>query len=478
MESMPEVEIHAVPLARLAELLTQPRAAKFIEYGDLARHMLRGRTTWNINATARGGGVAEMLQTLLAYGRGAGVDTRWVVLSADAEFFSITKRLHNFLHGTVGDGGHLGAKERSHYKAVLESNVEMATRLVKPGDIVLLHDPQTAGMVQALRASGALVVWRCHIGTETTNPQTEIGWSFLREFIDEADGFIFTRQGYVPSWVPGEKVAIIPPSLDPFSAKNIRLSEAEVAAALRQAGIVDMPSDSGSLGFTRRDGSPGRVRPHRGLTLETETVPRDVRTVTQVSRWDRLKDMSGVLSAFAEHIEELPDDVHLLLVGPEVAGVSDDPEGAQVLADCLSLWRRLPAQVRHRTHLCCLPLDDVDENAHLVNALQRHASVVAQKSLVEGFGLTVTEPMWKAQPVVATAVGGIQDQIDDGVNGLLLRDPMDSDAFVTSLRRFLDNPGWAKEVGAQAQDRVRDRFLGDRHLMQYVDLFASLIEGR
>ncbi|MGZ5396996.1 MAG: glycosyltransferase, partial [Aeromicrobium sp.] len=176
-------------------------------------------------------------------------------------------------------------------------------------------------------------------------------------------------------------------------------------------------------------------------------------------------------------IASVPDDVHLLLVGPDVSGVTDDPEGAEVLQSCMTLWRGLPAEIGDRIHLCCLPMDDVDENAHLVNALQRYATVVVQKSLEEGFGLTVTEPMWKAKPVVASAIGGIQDQIDDGVSGILLPDPENLGEFMDAVRQLLDDPVLAKSMGAAAQDRVREVFLGDRHLRQYVDLIGSLIEG-
>jgi trehalose synthase len=474
---MREVQIHPIPLARLVELLAPDRSRRLESYAERAHRVLRGRTVWNINATAQGGGVAEMLQALLAYGRGAGVDTRWLVLTADPEFFTITKRLHNLLHGSAGDGGRLGPDERMTYQAVLQSNLEMASSLVKPGDIVLLHDPQTAGMVDGLQKQGALVIWRCHIGADTSNEFSDIGWGFLRELIEPADGFIFSRAAYAPAWVPRSELAIIPPSLDPFSAKNLWLSGTDVEAALREAALVDLRPGDGTLRFTRRDGSSGLVRPHRNLLIGGEMVPAHARVVMQVSRWDRLKDMTGVLSGFAENVRQVPDDVHLMLVGPDVSGVSDDPEGAEVLDACISLRSKLPAEVRDRTHLCCLPMDDVDENAHLVNALQRYASVVVQKSLVEGFGLTVTEPMWKARPVVASTVGGIQDQIVDGVSGLLLPDPTDVDAMMRAVSRFLDDPAFATAVGAAAQERVRDRFLGDRHLIQYVDLFDSLIAG-
>jgi trehalose synthase len=185
--------------------------------------------------------------------------------------------------------------------------------------------------------------------------------------------------------------------------------------------------------------------------------------------------MPGVLRGFTDALDSLPSDVHLALVGPEASGVSDDPEGAAVFDECTSLWERLPVDVQRRVHLMSLPMDDVDENAHLVNALQRHASVVVQKSLVEGFGLTVTEAMWKGRPVIASAVGGIQDQIVDGVHGLLLEDPTDLQALGAALERVFGDDAFAAKLGEAARERVEDSFLGDRHLIQYVELFGSLV---
>jgi trehalose synthase len=472
---MREVQVQPVSVDRLAALLPEARARQIREVAQQARGQLGGRVVWNVNATAKGGGVAEMLQVLLAYGRGEGVDTRWLVLDGDAEFFTITKRLHNLLHGMPGDGGLLGEAEHAHYVEVLEhARADLAER-VEPGDIVLLHDPQPAGLVDGVRALGAHAVWRSHIGRDIPNGLTEWGWSFLRPFIERADGFIFSRLEYSPGWVPPERRWVIPPSIDPFSAKNAVIAQSDADAVVRRAGLVDAPFRPDGLTFTRRDGSPGEVRPHTGLVLDGPAPPPEARLVVQVSRWDRLKDMAGVLLGFGRHAADLPDDVHLMLVGPEVSGVADDPEGAEVLAECRTLWRDQPPAVRERIHLVALPMDDVDENAHLVNALQRRASVVVQKSLVEGFGLTVTEAMWKGRPVVASALGGIKDQVIDGVSGLLLPDPADMDAFALTLRRPLEDGELAAQLGAGARQRVLDRFLGDRHLIQYAELFAALI---
>ena len=180
-----------------------------------------------------------------------------------------------------------------------------------------------------------------------------------------------------------------------------------------------------------------------------------------------------MLRAFAGHVAA-DGTSFLALVGPSVANVADDPEGAAVYSDCLLQWRALPAAVRARTMLVTLPLDDVDENAAMVNALQRHASIVTQKSLAEGFGLTVAEAMWKGRPVIGSAVGGINDQIAPGT-GVLLPDPADLPAFGAAVRALLDDPEKRARMGAAARAHVRDNFVGDLHLLRYAEAFAALI---
>jgi trehalose synthase len=473
---MREVQIDPISLERLARLLDPTRAELLMARADLARQLLDGRVVWNVNATASGGGVAEMLTTLLAYSRGAEVDARWLVLDGNPEFFKITKRLHNLLHGSSGDGGAMGEAERRVYDDVLADNAERLKTQVKAGDVVLLHDPQTAGLVEGLHEVGATVVWRCHIGKDDTTEQTDLGWAFLKPYLTKADAVIFSRAAYVPSWVDQDRLRVIPPSLDPFSTKNVELRAVDVHSALHASGLADIPNHQGSLEFERRDGSRGTVRSHENLFAAGGVIPGDARLVMQVSRWDRLKDMTGVLRAFVDNLSKFPSDVHLALVGPEVSGVSDDPEGAEVLEECVALWGELPEEQQQRVHLVAVPMDDVDENAHLINALQHHATVVVQKSLVEGFGLTVTEPMWKGKPVVASKVGGIQDQIVDGVSGLLLDDPKDLDGFADLLVKVLEDEELARQLGSEARERVRAMFLGDRHLVQYVQLFAELLE--
>jgi trehalose synthase len=447
MSGVEQVTVEPVPLERLAPLLTPERVERLETYVAVAQRLLAGRTIWNINSTARGGGVAEMLHTLVAYAAGAGVDIRWLVVGGDPAFFTVTKRIHNRLHGVPGDGGRLDADARATYDATLARRRDEVVDRVRPGDVVLLHDPQTAGLARDLRDRGALVVWRCHVGLDEHNEWTREAWGFLRELVEPAQATIFSRESFAPDWVDRRWLRVIPPSLDPFSPKNEDLDDGEVEALVHREGLV----------------------------VEGDALPTDGRVVLQVSRWDRLKDMAGVLDAFAEHLRDLPPDVHLVLAGPETSGVADDPEAAEVLAECRARWRSLPERARERSHLVSVPMDDLDDNARIVNALQRWATVVVQKSLAEGFGLTVTEPMWKARPVVASAIGGIRDQVEHGVSGLLLDDPHDGAELAAALSSLLSDPGRCDEMGRAAHERVRDHYLADRHLIQYVELFAQLM---
>lgn len=472
---MQEILIEPVPMDRFKDLLSTARILRLSAAAEEARDLTRGRVVWNVNATARGGGVAEMLQTLLSFVRGVHVDTRWLVLTGGPEFFRVTKRVHNMLHGEPGDGGPLAANEVEVLRTALAADAAELTGLVSAGDVVILHDPQTAGLVEPMVACGAHVVWRCHVGRDTTNAATDAAWAFLRPLITTADAFVFSRAGYAPTWCRGDRLRVIPPSIDPFSAKNCRLTDLEVQSSLSRAQLVDAEMDATALGFARREGGTGVVRSHTGLLVEGPRVPERARLVVQVSRWDRLKDMSGVLEGFVGAMATLPGDVHLMLVGPDVAGVSDDPEGAATLARCRAQWAGLPPEQQERVHLVCLPMDDVDENAHLVNAVQRRASVVVQKSLQEGFGLTVAEAMWKQRPVVASAVGGICDQIDDGATGLLLHDATDLKGLGDLLRRVLEDPALAGRLGQRAHDSVHEHFLGDLHLEAHVDLLRWLL---
>jgi len=464
------VKVPRRPVSLLEPIIGGPRYVRLIEAADQVRKLLAGHTIWNVNSTATGGGVAEMLQVLVGYVSELEIPIGWLVITGDAEFFAITKRLHNQIHGEVA-GGPLGAAQAHHYTQMLTANAAELLERIRPGDVALLHDPQTAGLAGPLARAGARVVWRCHIGVSWENDATRGGWDFLRPHLDRAERYVFSRQQYVPSWLPDDKVTIIPPSIDPFSPKNQDLDGATVQAILATLGVLDGTPPQVPARFVRRNGDTGTVTRPAVITGEGRPSAADP-VLLQVSRWDRLKDMAGVMRGFADHVAPRGAG-YLILAGPAVTEVSDDPEGAAVYGECLLQWHDLPPAARARVSLVTLPLDDVDENAAMVNALQRHATVIAQKSLAEGFGLTVSEGMWKGRPVIGSAVGGIIDQIADGT-GILLPDPTDLQAFGRAASLLLADRAEATRLGQAAHAYVRENFLGDIHLIRYAELLGTL----
>ena len=467
-----EVLVPRTSIAVLEPVIGMEQYARLLTAAARFRDRLGGRTIWNVNSTAVGGGVAEMLQGLVGYIAGLDIAVRWMVIGGDPDFFALTKRLHNQIHGQADSAGPLSSADASHYGQVLGANADELLRQVRAGDIVLLHDPQTAGLAAPLVQAGARVVWRCHIGVDWQNDTTRAVWDFLRPYLSPAHGFVFSRRQYVPPWIPAEQAWIIPPSIDPFSAKNQQLDAATVQAILATIGVLDGEAQAPGR-FTRRDGTTGEVTRAGLVTGEVRPGPADP-VVVQVSRWDRLKDPSGVMRGFAEHV--VPGGAgYLMLVGPMMSEVADDPEGALVLAECLAQWRSLPAVARARVLLVTLPLEDVEENAAMVNAIQRHAQVIVQKSIAEGFGLTVAEGMWKERPVVGSAVGGIMDQIADGA-GILLPDPADLAAFGSAVRQLLDSPDDARLMGKAGKEHIRENYLGDHHLARWAQLIVAVMD--
>jgi trehalose synthase len=473
-----EVKVPALSLRPLrAEI--EPQAWRRFEAGmRRGAELFDGRRVWNVNSTSSGGGVAEMLWSWVGLAQGVGVEMRWLTIAGDASFFALTKRLHNFLHGELGDGAELGEEERATFERVSGENAESVLARVGVDDVAFLHDPQTAGLVPLLADAGRTVIWRCHIGADERNRLTDAGWDFLAPYVTRADAVVFSRREFVPDVCAGMTVAIVPPSIDISSPKNQDMEPARRLAILRRAGLLDRGDDGGSdrvaPSFLRPDRSAAEVERRCEVVGEGVLPDAGARLVVQVSRWDRLKDPAGVMHGFAA-VREAGHDAWLILAGPSLGAVTDDPDGAEVLAELEGEWRRLPDEARARVLLACLPMEDLDENAAIVNALQRQAAVVVQKSLKEGFGLTVTEAMWKARPVVATATGGIGDQIVDGVTGVLLENPLDLGEFAAAVAGLLGDPERAAAIGDAARESVRENFLEDRHTLQYVDLLDRVL---
>lgn len=465
-----QVESGTAPIERFRPLLDRDVwTALNRELAELAQKM-RGRVLWNVNSTGRGGGVAELLASLIPYDRGAGIDERWVVIEGSPDFFKVTKKIHRMLHGVASDTARLSAEEEHQFELVTASNAGPLVELIHPGDVVILHDPQTMGLIPSLTDRGAVVVWRSHIGVDTPNDIVRGAWKFLRPYLDTAAACVFSRATYVWEGLDRARVRVIAPCIDPFSTKNADVDGVSVRAILHAAGVMD-GSSGGEASFRRRDGTRGHVL--RRADLMGSALPEDTRIVLQVSRWDRLKDPAGVLDAFAAHVAPT-SPAWLVLAGPAATSIDDDPEQPQVLADLNRRRAALPSALRRRVVLAQLPMQDGDENAAIVNALQRRADVVVQKSLAEGFGLTVAEAMWKSRPVVASRVGGIEDQIEDGKSGVLIDDPRNLATFARAVVELLDDEPRAARLGAAARARVRGKFISPCYLIEQAQLVSSL----
>jgi trehalose synthase len=447
MAELEFVEIAPAPLDRFRPLIGE-RYTQVEQAAAGARETFGERRIWHVNSTAQGGGVAEMLRALLPYVRGAGVDTRWAVLPGNEDFFAVTKRIHNLLHGHEGDGGALDDRARAAYEGALAPTAAELARLAEPDDVIYLHDPQAAGLAPAMQKAGLAVIWRCHVGVDNPTPLARQAWDFLRPYVEGADAYVFSRREYLWEGLDEGKAWFMPPVIDPFSPKNEELDDARVREIL-----ADVEA--------------------KATILQEAPLAADATVVTQVSRWDRLKDPLGLLEIFEHHLDD--PSLHLALVGPDSAGVSDDPEGLAVYAEVAEHWRGMSEERRRRAHLISLPMSDLRENATMVNALQRRSRLVVQKSLAEGFGLTVAEAMWKARPVVAGRVGGIQDQIVDDETGILIDDPRDLPAFARAIESIAGDGNRCSELGRAGRERIRDNYLAVDRLREYVELVSGLI---
>lgn len=450
---------------------------------------LRGRRIWMINSTEQGGGVAEMLPRLVSMLCEVGVDTRWAVMStARQEFFGLTKHIHNLIHGS-GEPC-IEEAQRALYDRVSEEVAASLRPQLSPEDILVVHDPQPAGMGALLkRQLGLRCIWRCHIGLDRQLKQTEVAWEFLKPYVTAYDHTVFTAPEYIPSYLSGS-VSIICPAVDPFSHKNRDLSTHKLVGILVNASlaaehhpVVSPPFESPAM----------RLQPSGDFVRAT--TPEDLGLlyrpiVTQVSRWDDLKGWEPLLDGFVTLKRQTPrndlDDrarrtllyVRLVLAGPEPSAVADDPEAVGVLKRLIARYQTLPADIQNDIALLSLPMGSRKQNALMVNALQRCSSVVAQNSLREGFGLTVTEGMWKRVAVLGSAACGIRQQIRHGVDGYLNDAPDDPEAIATALRQLLVHPYERAQYAAHAQRRVNDEFLVFVQVAKWLRVLSAAAEPR
>ncbi len=377
----------------------------------LLAERLKGKKIQHINSTAVGGGVAEILNRMVPLFQELGVETRWDVIKGGDKFFEVTKKFHNALHGKEEK------IEAGDFIAFMENGQHNIDEMDIHGDIVFIHDPQPIMLVN--KKSNNKWIWRCHVDVSQPN---EVVWKFLYDYIVKYDSAVFSAPEFAQS-LPIRQF-LISPSIDPLSDKNKELPQNVIDNVLEKYG----------------------VDPNRPI-------------ITQISRFDSLKDPTGVIEAYLK--VKKYTDCQLILAG---GGAADDPEGVSVYEEC-----KIMAAKDKDIHVLLLAQNDIE-----INALQRASTVIVQKSIKEGFGLTVAEALWKEKPVVASHVGGIPLQIAHKYSGLLCNS-IDGAAF--SIKQLLNNPEYAQKLGKNGKEHIRGNFLIARHLKDYMLLFLSLYHG-
>jgi trehalose synthase len=372
---------------------------------------LSGKVIQNVNSTFSGGGVAEILARMVPLLNQLGVDTRWDIIQGTEEFFEVTKKFHNALHGA---NEKLTAADFDLFREVSQKNIG---DFKSYGDFNLIHDPQPVALIARKKELGGKWVWRCHI--DISNPDKKV-WQYLRDFVFQYDAAVFSSPNFAQQ-LPIRQL-LIPPSIDPLSDKNKELTSETIDAVLHKYNL-----------------------------------DKDKPMVIQISRFDYLKDPVGVIQAF--EIVRKSIECQLILAG---GTATDDPECEEVLEKV-----RERAAGNPDIHVLLIPPGSDIE----INAFQRAAPVVIQKSIKEGFGLTISEALWKSKPVVASAVGGIPLQVKNKLTGLLCHS-IEGAAF--DLRQILSNPDYARWLGDNGREHVRQNFLITRHLKDYLLLFLSL----
>ncbi len=376
---------------------------------------LYGKNLLHINSTYIGGGVAEMLSAIVPMMNEIGLESGWRTVHGNTDFYGITKKFHNALQG---EKINFSDMKRSLYLQVNEQFSQYTH--INDHDFVVIHDPQPLPLIQFYKKKQPWI-WRCHI--DLSSPDKQI-WDYLKKFILKYELVIVSSEKYMSKDLPME-YRIIQPAIDPLSHKNKIISDADIAKYLKK-----------------------------------NNVPTDKPIITQISRFDKWKDPVGVVEIFKRVKERV--DCRLVLCGNMA---TDDPEG-------FAIFEKIKQQAKQLIETNDIILITV-ENSILVNALQRKSSVIIQKSIREGFGLTVTEGLWKEKPVVASNVGGIPLQITDGEDGFLV-DPYDVDGFAERIVELLKNPSLAKEMGKKGKETVRKKFLMTRTLSDYLDLLNDI----
>ncbi len=473
MSSFREVRLSPRSANALLDLIGPGRVGRFRAAGEALAGTLSGRTVWNVTLDDSATGVGELVRSVLGYVAGFGIATQWLVLEPDARLRPIARWVRDGLQGLVNDTARLGPDEHAAFREALAAPAEELAGRVRPGDLVLLHDPGPAGLAAAALGRDTIVVWRCHAGSDSPNASAERSWAFLQPYLEDASGFVFSRPAFVPAWIGPERTALVAPSIDPLAPKNRPLTSSTVQQVLTWAGLLAGEAPD-APGYTCTDGTEARMRNRVNLIAEDGPPAPGTPVVAQITRWVPPKDMPGVLAGFAAHVTDR--DAHLILAGPDPTTPEADPIAAVVFEQCRRARAALPEAQRRRIHLAALPAD-ADESAIIVNALQRHAAVIVQKSIAGDQSTAVSEAMFKACPIVASGVGGIRDQIRDHRNGLLVGDPADLAGFGAAVTLLLTDTTLARELRYTAYEDAVTHMLPDRHLLQWAPLVSALVEG-
>ncbi len=450
---------------------------------------LEGRTVWMVNSTALGGGVAEMLPTMVTLLRELGIRTEWFVLETDREdFFRLTKGIHNLIHGS-GDPALVDGAARDVYEAVNAENAVALGRLMLPGDVLVVHDPQPMGLASTLGEQLDLTtIWRCHIGLDEENDSTRAAWSFLERYAADYRHAVFSAEEYIPPYFR-DRARLIHPALDPLSQKNRELHLHSVVGILANAALTVPPGPVVQPPF-----------PHIAQRLQADglwapaVLPADIGLlirpiITQISRWDRLKGWLPLMRGFVQLKERFFSgdrarrsaierrrlgQVRLVMAGPDPASIQDDPEGLEVIEELREAYVGLDDEMKHDIAMIALPMHEPDENALMVNALQRCSTVVVQNSLREGFGLTITEAMWKRIPVLSNSRAvGPRQQITHACDGWLIEDPEDPEQIANALDYLLNDRVERATLARTAQRRAHQEFMIFSQLGRWLDLLGE-----
>lgn len=447
---------------------------------------LKGRTTWMVNSTAQGGGVAEMMPKLVRLLRQLGLDINWAVINTDKiPFFDLTKGLHNMIHGV--DKGAISADQREVFEEVNRENAVGLEKMMKNGDILAVHDPQPIALNHFIRKNLDIKsVWRCHIGLDDQNNGTQTAWNFLKPYAEEYDMAVFTAPEYIPSYLAG-KSTIITPALDPLSHKNRDLVPHKLTGILCNSGMIQEHNPVLTPAFDNQ-----AMRLQADGTFAVATIPDETGLlyrpiITQISRWDRLKGFKPLLDAFV-HLKKNKNKkatderdlrrlelVRFIMAGPDPASIQDDPEGKEVLQELCDTYTKLPADIQKDVILLTLPMNSAKENALMVNALQRCSTIVVQNSIQEGFGLTCTEPMLKGRAVLVSNACGLRQQVRDSIDGKMINDANNIEEIADALNVMLADPKKRENWGLNAQRRVLEEFLIFTQAKKWLRTLSNLV---